>query len=619
MTRGWLAAGVAAMALGSSLALAQGQPVDLLPPGFEAPTPTPTPAPAPTPSPRPAATPAPSPGAAPTPVRRPGEVVQPLPTAPSTSSSAADLADLPTLRELENMSTDELDELLGLKPRFDIPPAARRSTERVGIIGPQEGGMPVASLANQPATLVRAVLTGTDGQLVSRWGHILLRRALASRLAAPAGMGAVEFAALRAGLLNRMGEHTAARALVQDIDTADYDENLTGAALDAYIGTADIVGACPAVRLSREAREGGEWRMLQAICNAYAGEETRAGNDLRRLMNSGAVPRIDSLLAQRFAGAAGAGRRAVNIEWNDVEEVTPWRFALANALGVDIPVELAGTLSPALQLQTATAPMLPLPQRVAGAKMAAERGILSSEALIDLYSQIYALDDMEIEARATAVQLRNAYVDDDPAARLAAMRDIWSGERGEDFGPYVLTAYAAARLPPNEALADDAAALISSMLAAGLDRDAQRWSGVVEDGSMAWGILAVATPGASAQVSGGDLGSFIDNDGSTRQLGSRLLLAGLAGLGRIDPSDIAGYSEDLGVDLSRRSVWTERISQAAQADNPALVALLAGLGMQGESWQRMTALHLYHIVRALDAVGMNAEARMIAAEAVARA
>ncbi len=41
--------------------------------------------------------------------------------------------------------------------------------------------------------------------------------------------------------------------------------------------------------------------------------------------------------------------------------------------------------------------------------------------------------------------------------------------------------------------------------------------------------------------------------------------------------------------------------------------------MQGSGWERMTPLHLYHIVRALDAVGMNAEARMIAAEAVARA
>ncbi|MBU1756438.1 MAG: hypothetical protein KJ703_05550, partial [Alphaproteobacteria bacterium] len=356
MTRGWLAGGVALLALGSTFALAQGQPADLLPPGFDtpAPTPAPTPTPPPAPAPAPRPTAAPSPGSAP--LAQPGEVVQPLPSAPADSSSAGDLDDLPTLRELENMSTDELDELLGLKPKFDIPPAARRSTERVGIIDPQEGGMPVGSLANQPAALVRAVLAGTDGQLVSRWGHILLRRALASRLAAPAGMDPVEFAALRAGLLNRMGEHTAARSLVQDVDTADYSSSLTSAALDAYIGTADIVGACPAVRLSREDREGGEWRMLQAICNAYAGEETRAGNDLRRLMNSGAVPRIDSLLAQRFAGAAGAGRRAVNIEWNDVEEVTPWRFSLANALGVEIPEGLAGSLSLALQRQTATAP-----------------------------------------------------------------------------------------------------------------------------------------------------------------------------------------------------------------------------------------------------------------------
>lgn len=617
MTRGWLAGGVALLALGSTLALAQGQPADLLPPGFDTPVPTPSPTPAPAPAPSPRPTAAPAPGSAPAPVAQPGEVVQPIPATPTPSTSAADLDDLPTLRELENMSTDELDELLGLKPRFDIPPAARRSTERVGIIGPREGGMPVGSLANQPAALVRAVLAGTDGPLVSRWGHILLRRALASRLVSPAGMDPVEFAALRAGLLNRMGEHTAARTLVQDVDTADYNSRLTGAALDAYIGTGDIVGACPVVRLSREDREGGEWRMLQAICNAYAGEETRAGNDLRRLMNSGAVPRIDSLLAQRFAGAAGAGRRAVNIEWNDVEEVTPWRFALANALGVAIPEELSGRLSPALQRRTATAPMLPLAQRIEGAGLAAEAGILSSEAMIDLYSQIYALDDGESEARTVAVRLRNAYVDADPAARLTALRGIWGDARGESFGPFVLTAYAAARMTPDEAFAGDAASLIASMLAAGLDRDAQRWSPVVDDGSLAWGILAVATPGAAANVAGGDISNFLDSDTSAGQHKSRLLLAGLAGLGRIDPSAAGSY--DLGINLERRSVWTNRIAQAAQADNRALVALLAGLGMQGTSWERMTPLHLYHIVRALDAVGMNAEARMIAAEAVARA
>jgi len=42
------------------------------------------------------------------------------------------------------------------------------------------------------------------------------------------------------------------------------------------------------------------------------------------------------------------------------------------------------------------------------------------------------------------------------------------------------------------------------------------------------------------------------------------------------------------------------------------------LGMQGDGWDGMTPRNLYHIVAALNRVGMVAEARMIAAEAVAR-
>ena len=71
--------------------------------------------------------------------------------------------------------------------------------------------------------------------------------------------------------------------------------------------------------------------------------------------------------------------------------------------------------------------------------------------------------------------------------------------------------------------------------------------------------------------------------------------------------------------LSRQTRWTRMISRAAEVGNPALVALLAGLGMQGNSWSQMTPLHLYHITAALAKVGLEAEARMIAAEAVARA
>src|SRR3546814_20922472 len=86
------------------------------------------------------------------------------------------------------MSPDELDDLLGLKPSYDIPSGARRSLARVGVIDSSEGGFAYPSLARQPAALVRAALRGTSRPMVSRWGHILLRRTLASRLAAPQGM-----------------------------------------------------------------------------------------------------------------------------------------------------------------------------------------------------------------------------------------------------------------------------------------------------------------------------------------------------------------------------------------------------------------------------------------------
>ena len=78
------------------------------------------------------------------------------------------------------------------------------------------------------------------------------------------------------------------------------------------------------------------------------------------------------------------------------------------------------------------------------------------------------------------------------------------------------------------------------------------------------------------------------------------------------------FAARLGVDLDRQTHWTRLIDQAAAVNNQALVAVLAGLGMQGSGWDKMTALHLYHIVGALNRVGLGAEARMIAAEAVAR-
>lgn len=616
-------AAVLLLASGSTLVLAQSQPEDLLPPGFDQPAPTPTATRAPRAAPSATATSAPD--APRDPAMRPGEVVQPLPgdTAAGEPTpalgSGIDLARLPTLEQLESMSTDELDELFGLKPKVDIPAAAQRGMERVGVLAPDEGGLPVFSLARQPAALVRAALAGTKGPVVSRWGHILLRRALVSRLTAPEGMNPAEFVALRAALLNRMGEFAAARALVQDIDTANYTPALTNAAFDSYLGTADILGACPAVRLARSDREDAEWRMTAAICSAFSGEATNAANDLRRLINTGRAQRIDGLLAQRYAGAAGGGRRSVTIEWNDVSELTPWRFALSNAVGQEIPAALTADLGTWYALSGATAPMLTPAQRAPWADLAARRGVLSAAAMVDLYSQIFEEEEQGRLAEA-AQSLRTAYVGADAPARLAAIKSLWgvSGNAGDPYGRWVLTAYAAARLDPSEGMAADAGPLIASMLSAGFNRDAARWAGIVPTGSLGWALLALARPKAQ-QVGGGQVGDFVSDDASSERAKSRMLIAGLAGLGRVSPGAAANIAEDLGIDLERRSRWTQAIDGAAAGRNQALVVLLAGLGMQGEAWEQMTAVHLYHVVKALNAVGLGAEARMIAAEAVARA
>lgn len=613
MRRALLLAG-ATLALASGLALngALANPESLLPPGFRNPAPAPAPAPAP---PRPAA-------AAPAPSR--GEsapVVQPLPSGERGDREAPDAVDLPadfpTLAELEEMDSDEIDELFGLKPKFDIPAAARRETDEVGVLAEYENGLPTGSLRGQPAGLVRAILAGTKAPPLSRWGHILLRRALVSRLDAPAAMDPVEFAALRAALLNRLGEPVAARALVQDVDSDRYNLALTNAAFDAYLGSGDVTGICPVARLKSELREDSRWAMTRAICAAYSGNANTANRDLDRAFNQRQGPAIDVLLAQRYAGAAAEGGRAVNIEWGDVDRLDAWRYTLATALGIEIPASLLDRAGTRFDRWAAVSPSLPLAARAAAADVAGGAGVLSSAAMIDLYSQIWADGGIDGEWRERAGQLREAYVARQPAERIAAIRQLW-GNGDEIYGRHVLTAFAAARIAPDEALADDAAPLIGSMLAAGLDRNAMRWGPVVSEGSPAWGLLVLAQPQRRSEVSSSAVEGFISSDDSSGKRKSQFLVAGLAGLGRLNLGSANSLAGELRTRLGGETRWTRAIDQAAEVDNPTLVALLVGLGMQGDSWDEMTPRHLYHIVRALNRVGLEAEARMIAAEAVAR-
>lgn len=596
-----------ALALSSALALAQQGPESLLPPGYDKPAAKAPSQPAPPPVVASGAGQGHSAGA-------PGAPVAAAPAAPGALPP-----NLPSLDKLATMSPDQIEALLGNRNKVDVPPAARRAMKRVGVLDENEGGLPGWTLANQPASLVRASLTGNHGRMVSRWGHILLRRALASRLDAPAGMDPSEFVALRTALLVRMGEGDAARALAQDVDVSNYGPALTQAAIDAYVATGDFTGVCPVVIWQGNARKDRQWQLFQGICNAFNGDQARGLQQLDRIAPGADFERIDLMLARKYAGAAGRSSRAVTLDWDGVASMPLARYAMTLAVGVNPPDSLVDQPDPARDSFAAIAPMAPLETRASAADYAGGAGVLSSAAMVDLYGQVLAAGGSG-DWTDRASQLQDAYLASTPGDRLAAIKGLWGGaEEPSYYSRQVLTAYAAARLPVSADFGGDAPGLIGSMLTAGLDANAMKWGPVVGDGSLGWGLLALAQPNRAGQVSADQVGTFHDADKSAEGRKTQFLVAGLAGLGRLPVNTANDLAGKYGFAMGQTSRWTQAIDEAANVGNPTLVALLAGLGMQGTGWDKMTARNLFHIVAALERVGLSAEARMIAAEAVARA
>jgi hypothetical protein len=116
-------------------------------------------------------------------------------------------------------------------------------------------------------------------------------------------------------------------------------------------------------------------------------------------------------------------------------------------------------------------------------------------------------------------------------------------------------------------------------------------------------------------MSASRVASYVGDGGAAK---GRMLIAALAGLSRLSASDAGTLAKDNGLVLAANSQWTRAIDAAAARGEQGTVALLAAVGMQGTDWSRLPPGHLYHIVAALHRVGLDPEARMIAAEAITR-
>ena len=583
--------------LGGGIALGQDSPESLLPPGFDEPVAAPTPTQTGVPRPRPTTGPGgltlnPSTlGVAPTPTPTPS----PLDPAAVAALAAARAAEM---------------------QRYEMPDYARRSLDIVGAAGPAEGAMGPTAFRGVDGIYLEQLMRRVDAPIASRWLSIALRRTLLARLDTPARVNGADFAAERAWLLLRMGEAVSARAVVQAVDSDNYTPKLFQVAMQTALATGDPGQLCPVAEAGAKlARERG-WIVARGICAGLAGKS--AIPMLNAAEKQGIARGIDMLLAKKVAGMGARGRQAVTIEWDGVEQMTAWRYGLAMATGTEIPQTLLDTLGPQVRSWRALSPMLPARARVAPADYAVVRGVLSNAALVDLYGAIDSEDDQSLAELGVARDLRTAYNASTRAERVSALRGLWDEPKTPEgrYARLILTARAAARLPV-DTQDIDVDRLVAAMLSAGLDRTALRWLPRVPAAGDGWAMLSLADPDASRRWRNGEIDDYTAS-GDNAALKQKLFFAGMAGLGRMSSDDISSGASSMGVAIGEQNSWTRAIDRAVRAEQPGLVVVLAAIGMQTSDWRGVRPETLYHVCTALRQVGLGGQARMIAAEAIAR-
>lgn len=603
----WLI-GLSALALAIPV-LAQGGPESLLPEGFGEPTPAPSAPRSPAPTPSAPAVPAPA-----------------APSAPSTAAVVNEAADVLPGEAANATESDQIAE------KYDLPPSARRSLDLIGPLTPALGGLDRGAFGREHGKDLAAIMQATRAPFLSRWGSILLRRALISQTDTPRDIGGADWTAERAWLLLRMGEADNARLLIQGVDSDRYTRRLYAVAMQAHLAAADPAGLCPLLPRARDFSDEPGWFMAQAICASFSADQGTASALLNQAERRGIARGIDYRLAEKAVGAGPNSRRSVKIEWDGVTNLTSWRFGLANATNVPIPEALYATVGPQVRAWEARAPLLTRTQRLPGVAVATRLGVFSGSASRDFHAALADEDDADDAATARGDLLRTAYTGGSASERIAAMRQWWTGASadggrtgpgGVHYGNLPALARAAAVLPASDEAGEDTPWLIAAMLAGGYDNHAARWSAVAnrldgEAGERSWALLATGLPSPQIGLSGDRIARFVSRDESEgKQLG-RSLVAALAGLGRLPAGDRVKLLRDNGIETAPRTRWQRALLAAAQRGEAGTVALLAAVGMQGSDWRALPPQHLYFIVAALDRVGLNPYARMIAAEAMAR-
>lgn len=519
-------------------------------------------------------------------------------------------------------------------------------TDRLGVVGvdttgvlsPADGALPVDMWRDTPRSLVDALLPRLPVDTPSPAARALMRRLLLSGAAMPRGEAEPgRLLDARAWMLWRMGDTAGVLQLISAAPVDSRSASLWRLDTDARLLAGDAGAACR----TAEERIGEDsdiyWQKVLGFCQALAGDEDGAALTIALLSE-----RNEDVRSYRALIDALGIRRAPPPK---LVEATPLNLAMLRAAGVSPPPQTAEGEDLALAAMIARTETFAEPLRLTVGERAVAAGVLPAEELYPLFAHVRPSKLMPTASRGgvptdappasvTAV-LRESLAADEAGSNQAA----WAArvlDAGRQTGAWLQAVHFVApwlaSATPSAETAGAAQTIIPALLVLGERTRAEAWLDWLGDApggnpqaeAALRALLPLARLARLRQAQSWNADSLINWWQSERgQSGARLraerLVTMLQASGENIPdalwqSLLQGPAQVSGTSID--PVFRSQLLRAARARRVGETALLTlvSLGTEGPQSLGMSSLEV--VVESLRAVGLEADARALAVEAV---
>jgi hypothetical protein len=308
--------------------------------------------------------------------------------------------------------------------------------DSVGVIDDAEGGLGVDMWDGTDRRLVVQAIAMLPRNATSPTMRDLMRRLLLTRAMAPERTTpGPSLLSLRINALFDLGDLDSAMALIRRAPIASTEEQMLLTEVESRFFQQDTAGACGKVRAAALEYKAFYWQQAMAYCLALAGKTAEAA-----LMSDILAERSDTVHPAFFAAMdrlSGSPPSAID----SLSAPSALYLSMLRTAGIALPADVANKATATVTKAIALSPNAPLDLRLAAAESAAERGILASKVLADIYSSVpfdaSALDvplkQVEVEwgSRGRALLLRAAGRQNVPAARAEVLQAAFKMARAK--------------------------------------------------------------------------------------------------------------------------------------------------------------------------------------------